>query len=102
MEKNSKKTYKGIDYYFDIFGTGEYSVNIGGKDYLFDTEEETKKAIDNKTALMLEAVKDRLKIDFYYHNKNLTKKQYSAIDECINTLETVKRELGLTSLIFRR
>ena len=89
MEKNSKKTYKGIDYYFDILGTGEYSVNIGGKDYLFDTEAEAKRAIDNKNAYIANGIIKTLECDFKYHNKNLTKKQDYAIEDCIEALKTI-------------
>lgn len=93
MQKNEKRTYKGIDYYFDILNTGEYSVNIGGKDYLFNTEEEAKQAIDNKHALMIESVIDTLINNFQYHNKNLTGRQYYAIDDCIERLKAIKEAL---------
>lgn len=93
MQKNEKRTYKGIDYCFDILNTGEYSVNIGGKDYLFDTEEETKQAIDNKNALMIESVIDTLINNFQYHNKNLTKRQDYALDDCIVALKAIKKEI---------
>lgn len=45
----TSRNYKGFEIDYNVYGTGEYTVQYCGDDIWFNTEEEAKKFIDEVT-----------------------------------------------------